>query len=290
MPRPDQRLQSGCASSTQDYVAKEAMNDPRMPQLQGNPIWFDLVTPDPDGSKAFYSGLFGWEWADVPMSSGNVYHMAIEGDANIAGMSSVVGSDIGDETDGIWINSVYVADAEATVRRIEANGGMVLSGPSNADGWGVTARVATPEGAVFGLWQSLMGYGAEVLDQPGAVCWVEYHTHDLEAAKDFYTDVFGARFEEMNVPADDGSGAEFTLTMLSIGGEQMPCAFAQLPDKSVPASWATYFMVEDIHASVAEAESLGAEIVAGVIDVPPGSLAALTDPQGVKFSLRQPVG
>ena len=135
-----------------------------------------------------------------------------------------------------------------------------------------------------------MGYGADIFAEPGAVCWTEYHTHDLEAAIRFYAEVFGAGFEQMTVPADDSSGAEFTLTMLSIGGEQMPCAFAQSPDKSLQASWATYFMVEDIHASVAEAESLGAEIVAGVIDVPPGSLAALTDPQGVKFSLRQPVG
>ena len=135
-----------------------------------------------------------------------------------------------------------------------------------------------------------MGYGADIFAEPGTVCWVEYHTQDLEAAKGFYTEVFGAGFEEINVPTDDGSGSEFTLTMLSIEGEQMPCAFVQLPDDGSPASWATYFMVENIHASVAEAESLGAEIVAGVIDVPPGSLAALTDPQGVKFSLRQPVG
>ena len=40
-------------------------NDARMAQLEGNPIWFALLTPDPDGAKAFYSGLFGWEWADV---------------------------------------------------------------------------------------------------------------------------------------------------------------------------------------------------------------------------------
>ena len=55
------------------------MPAPRMPQLQGNPIWFDLVTPDPQGAKSFYTGLFGWEWADVPMSGGSTYHMAIRG-------------------------------------------------------------------------------------------------------------------------------------------------------------------------------------------------------------------
>ena len=263
------------------------MPAPRMPQLQGNPIWFDLVTPDPQGAKSFYTGLFGWEWADVPMSGGSTYHMAIKRDENIAGMF------VDDEAvgvAGVWINRVFVTDAEPAAKRIEANGGSVLSGPHNADGWGVTATVATPEGAVFGLWQSLMGHGADVFCEPGAVCWIEYHTHDHDAATGFYSDVFGAVFDKMTVPANDGSGADFTLTMLSIGGEQMPCAFAHLPDESSPPSWATYFMVEDIHSSVAKAQSLGADLALGVIDVPPGSLAALVDPQGVRFSLWQPAG
>ena len=263
------------------------MPTPRIPQLQGNPIWFDLATHDPQGAKAFYTSLFGWEWADVPMSGGNTYHMAIRGDANIAGMNAETGDDTANQ---VWNNHVYVSDAEETAKRIEANGGRVLSGPNNADGWGVTARVATPEGAVFGLWQSLMGYGANIFAEPGAVCWIEYHTHDLDAATGFYAEVFGSGFDTITIPAEDGSGPDFTLTMLSIGGEQMSCAFAQLPDKSLPASWATYFMVEDIHASVAKAQSLGAGISMGVIDVPPGSLAALTDPQGVRFSLWQPAG
>ena len=133
---------------------------------------------------------------------------------------------------------------------------------------------------MFGLWQSLMGYGVDVFGEPGTVCWVEYHTHDLAEAKEFYSEVFCADFDTMAVPSNDGSGVDFTLTMLSIGGEQMPCAFAQLPDATMPASWSTYFMVEDIHAAVAKAQSLGAELTFGVIDVHPGSLALLVDPQG----------
>ena len=190
------------------------------------------------------------------MSGGNTYHMAIRDDANIAGMS---GDRESDGIAGVWINSVYVKDAEETVKRIVANGGSVLSGSHDADGWGVTATVATPEGAVFGLWQSLMGHGADGFGQPGAVCWIEDHTHDLDAATGFYSEVFGAGFDKMTVPANDGSGADFTLTMLSINGEQMPGAFAQLPDPSSAASWATYFMVEDIHASVAKTQPLGAK-------------------------------
>ncbi len=264
------------------------MMAPRMPQLEGNPIWFDLATPDPEGAKAFYTGMFGWEWADVPMSGGNTYHMAIRGDANIAGMSA---DDDANGVAGVWINSVYADDAEQTVKRIEANGGRVLSGPHNADGWGVTARVSTPEGAVFGLWQSLKGYGADVFAELGSVCWIEYHTGDLDAAKRFYSETFGVDFDTITIPTGDGddAGSDYTVTMLSIGGEQMPCAFFELTDESA-ARWATYFMVEDIHSSIARAESLGARVVFPVMDVPPGSLASLVDPQGVSFNLWQPAG
>ena len=52
------------------------------------------------------------------------------------------------------------------------------------------------------------------------------------------------------MPMDDGPGEEFSMTMLDLGGDQEHCAFVELPDASSPASWATYFMVEDIHASV----------------------------------------
>ena len=260
------------------------MTQPRIPQLQGNPIWFNLATPDPAAAKDFYTGLFGWEWADVPMSSGNTYHMAIRNDANITGMSA---DDHANSIAGVWINHVYVKDAEEIAKRIEANGGSVLSGPHNADGWGITATVATPEGAVFGLWQSLKGYGADIFAEPDAVCWIEYHSHDLDAATGFYSEVFGAGFEKMTVPTNDDSGADFTLTMLAIDGEQMSCAFVHLPDETSPASWAAYFMVDDIHVSVAKAQSLGAKLTFDVMDVPPGSFAALTDPQGVPFSLWQ---
>ena len=80
-----------------------------MLQLEGNPIWFDLATPDPQGAKEFYTGLFGWEWADVPMSDGSTYHMAIRGDVNIAGMFAEHTSK---SPTGIWVNRICVDDAE----------------------------------------------------------------------------------------------------------------------------------------------------------------------------------
>ena len=29
--------------------------------LQGSHIWYELMTPDPDGAKAFYDAVVGWD-------------------------------------------------------------------------------------------------------------------------------------------------------------------------------------------------------------------------------------
>ena len=34
---------------------------------QGTPWWVDLATTDLVGAKAFYAGLFGWEYVDEEM-------------------------------------------------------------------------------------------------------------------------------------------------------------------------------------------------------------------------------
>ena len=90
------------------------------------------------------------------------------------------------------------------------------------------------------------------------------------------------------MPSEDGSGEDFGLTMVDLDGEHQHCAFLEAPDKSSPATWATYFMVEDAQASVDKAVSLGAESITGVVAVPPGSFASMKDPQGIAFSFWQP--
>src|ERR671910_346717 len=42
----------------------------------GSFSWTDLSTPDAEASKAFYGGLFGWEFEDNPIPEGGVYVMA----------------------------------------------------------------------------------------------------------------------------------------------------------------------------------------------------------------------
>ncbi len=266
------------------------MPDPRMPQLQGNPIWFDLPTPDPEGAKRFYSGLFGWDWADVRMPGGSIYHMAIEGDANIVGMYQEQPDLRSEAGSKVWRNQIYVRDAYEIAERIVDQGGSIVVEPHDVSGIGVQATVATPEGAVFCLWQSVTGYGADIFAVPGSVCWIEYHSADVAAACDFYRDCFDVDFTEVTMPSEDPARIFGPLHLLTIDGEQMPCAFFQLEEGETQPRWATYFMVEDARTATRRAVELGAEVICPVRSVPPGTLASLKDPQGVRFSLWQSAG
>ena len=47
----------------------------------GTPCWVDLATTDLAGARAFYAGLFGWEYVDEEMGEMDigVYSMAVPG-------------------------------------------------------------------------------------------------------------------------------------------------------------------------------------------------------------------
>ena len=54
----------------------------------------------------------------------------------------------------------------------------------------------------------------------------------------------------------------------------------------VPPNWMVYFAVDDVDATVAKAQSLGANVLVPGMDIPEvGRFATLTDPQGAAFSI-----
>ena len=54
---------------------------------------------------------------------------------------------------------------------------------------------------------------------------------------------------------------------------------------SMPAHWQVYFAVENADRAIELAESGGAKLGFGPIDVPVGRLASLVDPQGAAVSI-----
>jgi predicted enzyme related to lactoylglutathione lyase len=113
----------------------------------GSLSWNELTTRDPDGSKVFYSRVFGWEADDQPM--GPITYTTFRlGDQQIAGMMPMVGEEWPADLPPHWMVYFAVDDADATATRSAELGG-VISVPPNDIPQGRFAVLNDPQGAVF---------------------------------------------------------------------------------------------------------------------------------------------
>ncbi|MEM1083557.1 MAG: VOC family protein [Verrucomicrobiota bacterium] len=117
---------------------------------------------------------------------------------------------------------------------------------------------------------------------PGIFSWRELATKDPEGSKKFYTDLLG--WNTMDMPMPNG---DYTMFM---NGESPVAGLMQLPaDKAeTSTTWINYITVEDLDATVAKAESLGAKLCMPPTEVPgKGRFAGLADPQGAPVAFWQ---
>ncbi|MCX5376708.1 VOC family protein [Streptomyces sp. NBC_00091] len=119
-------------------------------------VWAELHVPDPDAALAFYGGLFGWrsEEMEAPGMTYRVLSTA-DGDQRETSFGGVApqGEGAGGASAMVprWVPYFHVADVDATVAAIEANGGGVLMPAANVPDVGRIAWGADPAGAVFAL-------------------------------------------------------------------------------------------------------------------------------------------
>jgi predicted enzyme related to lactoylglutathione lyase len=140
-----------------------------------------------------------------------------------------------------------------------------------------------PQGAVFSIWQPLDNIGCAVVNEPGAFCWTELNTRDIEGAKAFYAEVFGWAADTHELPDSPmGSYSEFVLEDRKIAG-MLP--MPPMVPAEVPPFWLVYFAVDDTDASVARAQELGGTLMMPPMDVEAGRFALLQDPQGGMFAV-----
>src|SRR5215467_6178232 len=244
----------------------------------GTPSWIDLGSPDVDASVKFYGDLFGWT-ADEGSPEFGGYRMLRSNGKQVAG----VGPLMNPQQPPAWTTYVSVDDARATSDKAKKAGGQVLVETMQVGDAGSMAIVQDPTGAVFGLWQPDQHRGAELFNTPVSLTWNELSTRDPEAAKRFYSAVFGWD------PQTHGEGSEayteWHLSGKSIGGMmQTP---AQVP-AAVPPYWLSYFTVTDTEATVKKAQDLGAQVLVPPTTIPQGVFAVLTDPAGAAFAVIKP--
>ena len=106
--------------------------------------WVDLGTNDAEGAKAFYGGLFGWEFQDLPIGDQGTYSICRLDGRAVAGLYD------GAERPA-WGSYIRVDDVDRATERARQLGAEVLVEPFDAPGGGRVATIRDPAGAEVSL-------------------------------------------------------------------------------------------------------------------------------------------
>jgi len=112
--------------------------------------WSELVTPDQEGAKAFYTAVFGWEPTRISAENGPPgYTVWSVEDRRVGGM---MGKPEGKppEVPPYWNVYFIVADTDEAVARAQELGGRLAFGPFDSPA-GRIAVIADPAGARFSV-------------------------------------------------------------------------------------------------------------------------------------------
>ncbi|MFM1872580.1 MAG: hypothetical protein RL398_2002 [Planctomycetota bacterium] len=244
----------------------------------GRFVWHDLMTTDAAKSRAFYTGLFGWNLQDVPMGP-FTYHMIHCGPGPIGGIVEEKNIPMSH-----WMPYLAVDDVDASANKVGELGGTVCVPPTDIPGTGRFAVVGDSTGAYFSLYKgNAESHGADPdAPVPGRVCWQETYSTDDEKAQAFYTGLVGWQGQ----PMDMGPAGIYRVQMV---GDKQAGGMMKHPMPGMPSCWVVYFLVADLAASTGKAKELGGTAMMEMVPIPNlGHFSMLTDPTGALFALFQP--
>jgi predicted enzyme related to lactoylglutathione lyase len=256
------------------------------PNPTGDFIWYELMTSDPDGAKAFYEAVVGWTIGNAEPAF-NGYRMIGRPDGKSAGGLLPLTAEMQQHgARPTWLGYVNVADVDDTVAAIERAGGKALMPAFDIPSIGRIAMVADPQGAVLYVMKPSPPAGQEkhasdvfATDQPQRMSWNELSTTDPAAARRFYSEQFGWVSDEF---MDMGPMGEYRF--LDHHGVRIGALCGVMQGR--PPSWRHYIRVPSIEAAKAAAEHGGGTITNGPHQVPSGDWIVIgTDPQGAEFAL-----
>lgn len=242
------------------------------------PIWIDLASADPAGSREFYTKVFGWQVEVNPDPQYGGYALAKIGGKDVAG----IGPKMMAEGPSAW--SIYIGtdDAAGLAAKVQAAGGTVVAPPMQVGDQGKMAVFQDPSGAFIGAWQPTAMPGF-VANTPGGFTWAELNARGLDKTLAFYRTAFG--WAPKTSPMGEGQPlyTEFLLADESVAGA---LEMKQMVPAQVPSYWMVYFAVDDVDATHRKALEAGATEILAPQDFPGGRFAIMSDPQGAVFAFR----
>ncbi len=255
----------------------------------GSFIWYELMTSDADAAARFYHDVVGWKIADraVAPAGGQDYRMIGRSDGGSAGgVMQLTAPMLAGGARPAWVGYLHVADVDAAVVAIQADGGRVLM-PRFDIPVGSIAMVTDPMGSPFYVMKPIPPAGksdaaSDVFDPLASqrVRWNELASPDLARAKAFYARHFGFEFRE-TMPM----GAMGDYCFADHGGVRIG-AIMQKPPQSPIGAWVFYFGVDSVMAAKAAIEAGGGKVMNGPHEVPGGNWILIAcDPQGAAFGV-----
>src|SRR5207302_3397236 len=166
------------------------------PNPQGDFIWYELMTTDAEGAKAFYDAVVGWDIGEGAAEFQG-YRMINSGGGFAGGVLPLTGEMQQHGARPTWLGYIHVNDVDQSVAAIERAGGKVLM-THDIPNVGRIAMVTDPQGAPFYVMKPIPPEGRENQasdvfspDKIGRCGWNELSTSDAIGALDFYTSQFG---------------------------------------------------------------------------------------------------
>jgi hypothetical protein len=248
----------------------------------GTFCWVDLATTDARGAADFYTRLFGWDTVDLSADGAGAYTMLARNGKKVCALFGMNPDLCEQGVPAHWQSYISVDDAEISCARLAELGGEIVQPAFDVSGVGRMAVVRDPAGAAFALWQPGQHVGAQIVNEPGTLCWNELHTPRSEQAIAFYGELFGWT-------ARRSQGAVAGVPSVQFVHADRPAAgLIEIRPEwgEMPPIWAVYFAVADCEATLSSVETLGGRVAMPPTEDPGrGRFAFIQDPQGAFFAI-----
>lgn len=262
-------------------------DEPTGERLTGKIIWRDLLTNDPAASQKFYGELFGWTFEPVGkasnLKSDNAYTLIRHNGKLIGGMVDTVA--LNNRRDiSQWVISMSVEDLDAKVEAVTADGGTIVTPPTDLQDRGRLALIRDKQGALVGLMETRDGDPHDHEPEVDGFLWDELWTTDVGSATTFYQDLGGLGAETVDLDTDETG----TRTYKLLKADDTPRVGIMMnPLDGLDPVWVSYIRVESPAAITSRTAELGGRVIVEATQRSVGGEAAfIAGPSGAGIALQ----
>ena len=269
------------ACATMNINLPSVTETPTGERLPGKIIWRDLLTNDPAASQRFYGELFGWTFESPENNS--AYTLIRNNGRMIGGMIDTVALNNRDDISQ-WVVLMSVEDVDASIARVTAAGGEVVTPVTDLQNRGELAVFRDAEGALLGMLETRDGDPVDRSVEFGDFLWDELWTTDIDNATAFYGEIAG--LEASGIDVDEGPAVPEKYRLLK-SGDTPRVGIMPNPLEGLDPVWVSYLRVASPAAIAARVADLGGRIIVEAQPRPiGGEVAFIAGPSGAGIALQ----